>query len=94
MIYRYFFNYSETTQRIFQRFVAESNTKSAQTKLKDGCKTRWVERIDGLEVFLDLFIPLVHTLQFKFEIKVKVSSIQKLAGNLLFLSNSTSFVIN
>jgi len=28
-------------------------------KLKSVCKTRWVERHEAFEVFLDLFIPVV-----------------------------------
>ena len=34
-----------------------------KTKLVDACRTRWVERIDGLNTFNKLFVPLFHLLE-------------------------------
>ena len=34
-----------------------------KTKLVDVCRTRWVERIEGLDTFNELFIPLFHLLE-------------------------------
>ena len=34
-----------------------------KTKLVDACRTRWVERIDGLNTFNELFVPLFHLLE-------------------------------
>lgn len=31
-------------------------------KLKDVCKTRWIERVDGMDVFQELFVPIFFTL--------------------------------
>ena len=39
-----------------------SVSESRKVKLVDVCRTRWVERIEGLDTFQELFIPLYHTL--------------------------------
>ena len=35
---------------------------SKKTKLKDVCRTRWVERVDGMDLFQELFVPIFFTL--------------------------------
>ena len=35
---------------------------SSKDKLIDICRTRWVERIEGMDVFEDLFVPVYHFL--------------------------------
>ena len=32
------------------------------SELKDVCRTRWVERVDGMDVFKDLFVPVYYLL--------------------------------
>ena len=58
-----FFSYSAKRQRLLDtsinKVIPETNTK----KLKDACRTRWVERIDSYTVFLELLPALSITLQ-------------------------------
>ena len=35
---------------------------SSKHKLKDVCRTRWVERIEGIDVFEDFSVPVCHSL--------------------------------
>ena len=54
-----FFNYSPKRQH-FLELVIESNTPTEKkTKLKDLCRTRWVQRIDSYTVFYDLYSPII-----------------------------------
>jgi hypothetical protein len=57
-----FFRHSEQRQLSFQKNVLEYAPHSSKTKLKDPCKTRWIERIKDLDLFIDLFEPLWMTL--------------------------------
>ena len=50
-----FFRNSEQRQLLFEKYVDEFNPESSKDKLVDVCRTRWVERIDGLELFVTLF---------------------------------------
>ena len=58
----YFFNLSETRQLILEKNVTNLCPDSTKHKLKDVYRTRWVERIKGMDVFQELFVPLVYTL--------------------------------
>ena len=58
----YFFNYSEPRQRILEASILEVKPSTEKKKLKDVCRTRWVERIDGLNTFLDLFLSILNAL--------------------------------
>ena len=51
----YFFNFSEVRNVVLQHTVKELCSDSHRTKLVDVCRTRWIERIDGLHIFQDLF---------------------------------------
>ena len=57
----YFFNYSEPRQKILDACVENYAPNSSKKKLKDVCRTRWVERVSGLDDF-ELFIPIVFCL--------------------------------
>ena len=59
----YFFNFCESRQQMLDRNIEEYSPDSSKRKLKDICRTRWVERIEGLDVFYELFVPLFHTFQ-------------------------------
>ena len=39
------------------------DTESRKTKLVDVCRTRWVDRVQGLDTFQELFVPLYRTLE-------------------------------
>jgi len=58
----YFFQYSEQRQLCFERHVSKFCPKSTSKKLRDPSRTRWVERIKDLDLFIELFQPLWSTL--------------------------------
>ena len=58
-----FFNNSQNQQIIFEKNILIQSKDSKKKKLKDVCRTRWVERVDGMNVFEDLFIPIFFTLK-------------------------------
>jgi len=54
----YFFNFSEKRQQMLEKSIEDSMV-SNKIKLLDVCKTRWLQRIDGLArftIFLSLYI--------------------------------------
>ncbi|XP_046861158.1 52 kDa repressor of the inhibitor of the protein kinase-like [Xenia sp. Carnegie-2017] len=58
----YFFNLSDGRQMLLSKAVEDYCPHSGKSKLKDVCRTRWIERIDGLDIFQELFLPIFHTL--------------------------------
>ena len=58
----YFFQNSEQRQLCFEKHVSQFCPTSSSKKLRDPCKTRWVERIKDLDLFIELFEPLWCTL--------------------------------
>ena len=58
----YFFNFSQTRQILLERNVLKFSPSSRKMKLKDVCRTRWIERINGMDTFEELFVPLFFTL--------------------------------
>ena len=57
-----FINVSQTRNIPFATKVKESDINTKKAKLLSVCKTRWVERVDGLDTFQELFVPVVQTL--------------------------------
>ena len=49
-----FFSYSPKRQRLLDSSIAACDETSHAKKLKDSCRTRWVQRIDSYVVFLEL----------------------------------------
>jgi len=58
-----FFRFSEQRQLAFEKNVQLFCPASTKSKLRDPCRTRWVERIKDLELFVELFQPLWVTLE-------------------------------
>ena len=58
-----FFAFSPKRQLAFERCVEEVLDGEKRRRLKSICKTRWVERNEAFEVFVDLFQPLVYCLE-------------------------------
>ena len=60
-----FFNNSQNRQLLFEKNISHvhANKDRKRKKLIDVCQTRWVKRIDGLDVFQDLFVAIVSTLK-------------------------------
>ena len=56
-----FFNYSPKRQKSLEIHVAKYPSNTLRTKLLPLCRTRWVERINALEVALDLLDVVVQT---------------------------------
>ena len=54
-----FFRFSPKRQRYLERAIDLVCPDATAKKLKDACRTRWIERIDSYAVFLELF-PAVH----------------------------------
>ena len=59
-----FFNNSPKRQLSLEKWISEVlPTEEKRRKLKDLCRTRWVERHEAYEVFIDLFLPLISCLE-------------------------------
>ena len=58
-----FFSYSAKRQRLLDRAIEACDSTPKAKKLKDACRTRWVERIDSYAVFLELLPALHYCLQ-------------------------------
>lgn len=58
-----FFSNSPKRQLALERWIHETLEGEHRRKLKLMCKTRWVERHEAFEVFVDLFKPLVYCLE-------------------------------
>ena len=54
-----FSNYSGKRQRLLDTSIETSDPTSNAKKLKDACRTRWIQRIDSYAVFLEL-LPALH----------------------------------
>ena len=67
-----FFRLSEQRQLFFKTKIEELSPTSTKKKLRDPCRTRWVERIKDLEFFLELFHPLWATLE---EMKINANGV-------------------
>ena len=57
-----FINISQTQNIPFEQHIKDYESKSKKSRMADVCRTRWVERVEGLDVFQELFVPLYHTL--------------------------------
>lgn len=55
-----FFAYSAKRQRLLDKAIESIESSTGAKKLKDVCRTRWVQRIDSYIVFEEL-LPAVHT---------------------------------
>lgn len=58
-----FFNYSPKRQHFFENVLDEVSPNEQKKKLKDVCRTRWVQRIDSYTVFFDLYSPMMKTME-------------------------------
>ena len=90
----YFFNLSPKRQEHLEKVIKENFPEVAIKKLLDVCRTRWLERIDGVDLFEDLFLAILMTLEeifFNLEgkynevISVKANSLLELIFNFDFI---------
>ena len=47
---------------LLEKNVLKYCPDSRKMKLKDVCRTRWIERVNGLDTFEELFVPIFFTL--------------------------------
>ena len=59
----YFFNLSPKRQEHLEKVIKENFPEVTRKKLLDVCRTRWLERIDGVDLFEDLFLAILMTLE-------------------------------
>ena len=57
-----YFGFSPKRQGVLETKIDELCPNSKHKKLKDVCKTRWVQRLDSLEVFIELLPAITETL--------------------------------
>ena len=65
----HFFKYSPKRQGALETWIDNLFPEEKRKKLKEMCRTRWVERHEAFEVFSDLFLPIVCCLE-----KISLSS--------------------
>ena len=53
-----FFSFSPKRQQLLEKAIDKVDPTPRAMKLKDVCRTRWVERIEAYATFLDLLVPL------------------------------------
>ena len=53
-----FFNNSPKRQILLEEWIESTQPEENRKKLKELCRTRWVERHEAFEVFSDLFLPV------------------------------------
>ena len=54
-----FFTAHPKRQRAFEKAITDHQPASTSQKLKDMCRTRWIQRIDAVDVFKCLFLSIV-----------------------------------
>ena len=59
----YFLNFSESRQNLLEAVITEHCPSATKKKIIDVCRTRWVERITGLDDFESLFVYIIHCLE-------------------------------
>ena len=59
----YFFNLSPKRQEHLEKVIKENFAEVSRKKLLDVCRTRWLEHIDGVDLFEDLFLAILMTLE-------------------------------
>ena len=58
----YFFNLSQPRQMLLEKNISIHCADARKKKLADVCRTRWVDRVNGMDTFEELFVPLFFTL--------------------------------
>ena len=58
-----FFSAHPKHQGAFEKAVSERQPSSSSRKLKDMCRTRWLQRIDAADIFMRLYLSVVEYLE-------------------------------
>ena len=59
----YFFAAHPKRQRAFEKAISEHQSTSNRQKLKDMCRTRWIQCIDAADAFHHLYLSIVDCLE-------------------------------
>ena len=59
----FFFNNSPKRQTALSKAIKANLPNERNTKLLDVCRTRWIERVKGLEHFIDMYPTIIATLE-------------------------------
>ena len=59
----HFFKYSPKWQHALETWIDDLFPEEKRKKVKEMCRTRWVERHEAFEIFSDLFLPIVCCLE-------------------------------
>ena len=91
----YFFNLSAPRKSCLEDKILLYCTESLKHELKDVCRTRWVKRIEGMDVFEELFVPVYYsllvmkenndTVHYNNETSAKAKSLFKLFNHFEFI---------
>ena len=90
----YFFNLSDGRRMCLEKNVLNHCPGSRKLGLQDVCRTRWIERVDGMDIFQELFVPIFNTFEemstnaaksFNNETSSKASSFLSLISSFQFI---------
>ena len=91
----WFLNFSEQRQNCFVRNIDELVPDAKKKRLKDVCRTRWVERILGLDSFEELLVPLQSSLEeMKLDLDRKFNKDTSARASQLYAALDYEFVVN
>ena len=91
----WFLNFSEQRQNCFVRNIDELVPDAKKKRLKDVCRTRWVERILGLDSFEELIVPLQSALEeMKLDLNRKYNKDTSARASQLYAAIDYEFVVN
>ncbi|XP_065665342.1 52 kDa repressor of the inhibitor of the protein kinase-like isoform X2 [Hydra vulgaris] len=74
--------------------VSEHCPDKKNKKLRDVCRTRWLERIDGLDTFQELYVPIVYSLEAISNDRNKFGSDSQTATSLFKLITTFEFIVS
>ncbi|XP_065651011.1 52 kDa repressor of the inhibitor of the protein kinase-like [Hydra vulgaris] len=85
----YFFNLSPTSQQKLEEHIDKITSLASKKKLKDVCRTRWIDKVHGMDTFQELFIPVVSasttSKTFNHTVSTSASSLPKLITGFDFI---------
>ena len=89
-----FFNNSVPRQAVFRKNILECYPDTKTEKLRDVCRTRWVERVKGLCIFQEFFVPIVFSLEELSSTNLYNKETTSKASALLRLLHTFEFIVS
>jgi len=91
----WFFNFSEQRQSCFVHNIDKLIPEAKRKRLKDVCRTRWVERILRLDSFEELLVPLKSALEeMKLDLNRSFNKETTSHASQLFAALDFEFIVN